>query len=336
MRGTAGLGSTDTGQWLAVARQSPQASFFHTPYWSEIAYCMYPAGADVSQTITLRDGTTVIYPLFKLDASEAASPVLSAFAGCYGGPIAPRLLSPVEIAQLHAMVSRRRLGGRLLITLGPAMPSARVPPGFARADDFTHVLALAGRAFEDLVAGFQQAKRRQYRRGRRMGVELVAAEHAADIGDYFRIYEEALARRGGRASSRYPRALYDRLGELSRQHPDLVRLWFSELEGERVAGAWVFYWNGSAVLWDAAARDVGSAQFSPVASLYADIARDALERGCHGFDLNPSGGHQTAAELKRRLGAERQTVARLEWVHRRPAARARAAAGRLLARRAGI
>jgi hypothetical protein len=259
--------------------------------------------------------------------------VFSTFAGTYGGPIAARPVTGQEARQLHEQAGRA-LRASLFVTLAPGSNTGS-PPGFDAEADFTHVVDLEGRTFDEVLGAFHRRRREFVRRGEREGIEVHSRYDSDDVERYAALYAQTLDRWGERASSRYPFAVFERLGDLRARNPEVIRLWWAELAGDRVAGMWAFYWNGHVALWHAATKPVRATSFSPMVSVCAEILRDAIERGCRRVDFNPSGGHAAAVDFKRRLGAREESVQRLRHI---PAPRnpLRRLAVRLRARRAEV
>jgi hypothetical protein len=338
--GTAGnvnrldIRAADRDQWLSIARASPQASFFHTPHWSEIACAAHPDGTDATLMATLPDGQAAVYPVFQRVSESGWAQRLSTFAGCYGGPIAARALTQAEAEALHRDVAAATPGS-LFVTLGPLSESV-APRGFSSEEDFTHVVETEGRDFEEVLAGFDRRRRWVYRRGVREGITARCATDSDAAAQYVSLYEETLSRWGEQASSRHPRGLFERMSALAAEEPELIRLWWAELRGEPVTGMWCFYWNRRVVLWHTASRVLEGTSFSPLLSLCAEVIRDAIERGYREVDFNPSGGHGVASDFKRRLGAEQRPVRRLHHVKHSNAASAIAARVRSAAQSLGL
>lgn len=312
-----GLETLDERAWGETVDASPAASFFHHPAWAAVARAQYAQGEALALGGELGDGAQLVVPLFRPAGDVLGGAVLSTFAGCYGAAVATRELLPAEQDAALIVLARQRFGGPLLLTLSPEASAQQLDRGLAALrglyrpqEDFTHQVELRDRDPREILAALQQAKRRQYRKGVALGAQLREGQ-GADLETYLGIYAQATRRRGAKASSRYPAPVYERLAALISEQRSSVRLWLLELAGEAVAGAWVFEAGGRAVLWDAAALDVGSAQFSPVASLYVELLLEGVARGLSSFDLGPSGGHASAEELKRRLGAQRRPVLRL-------------------------
>lgn len=301
-------------EWLEVAAASPAATFFHTPYWADVA------GADgrwvdATALAVLGDGARAVYPLLAAPRRRLRrlARAESTYAGCYGGPIAERPLRPEEIGALHAAAARRHLPG-LRVTLGPGMAGAPAPRGFVRATDHTSVVAL-GDGFDAALTRFDRKQRAAYRRGAEAGLAARPAAGTSDHDAYRSMYASTLERRGERSTAAYPAAVLRALARIVDEVPDVGHLWLVEHEGIPAAGVYGFRWGEHMVLWHAASSDLRLPIASPMVTLLAEMMRWAAASGVRTFDMNPSGGLEGVAAFKRRLGAVELPVQRLRREH---------------------
>lgn len=309
-------GSPDPGRWWEVARSCPWATFFHTPLWHGLASRAFDAVEDASLEAETPGGTRLILPVARdgRDSPPAFATLRSTFAGCYGGVIADGPVEEEEERALHRSLPGWRTD-RVALTGNPLRREGAPEPGdpFEGREDFTQILELEGRDFDDVVSGFSKGHASSMSRAEREGVTVREAESLEDYRAYFGAYEDSLRRWGEDATTRYPWRLFRRGFELSRKHPELIRLWLAEVEGSVAAGAWVFYWNGHADYWHGAAYEEYF-DHHPNQLLQAEILRDALARGIRYYDFNPSGGHEGVAAFKKHFGAGRWPLRR--WEHR--------------------
>ena len=167
--------------------------------------------------------------------------------------------------------------------------------------------------FEALRRGFSKGHRAAITQAERKGVTTRVAASAEDYRSYFAVYEDSLRRWGEAASPRYPWTLFERAWQLAERHPDALRLWLAEHEGEIVAGALVLYWRGHVMYWQAATLE-RAFELRPANLVLANAIEDACERGCRWFDFGSSGGHEGPEAFKRRFGATERPLERLEYV----------------------
>lgn len=303
------LGPATEDEWLAVAAAAPSATFFHTPHWARVAAA---AGGWEPAALSgrLGDGARVVYPLVRTPRrrTRRLAAGWSAWAGCYGGPVAERPLRADETAALHRAAARHHPAD-LRVTLPPATAGLPVPGEWPVVRDATFHVDLTGG--EDAIVGrFHEGHRRAFRRGAREGLTARPADDPADAAVYLELYEETLAHWGEAATSRYPPAVFEALSAIAREAPGSARLYLAEHEGRPVAGTWSLAWGGTVILWHAAFRDVRIKMSSPQITLYATVMLDAAARGMHTLDFNPSGGHDGASAFKRRFGAQERPVLR--------------------------
>lgn len=309
MIGRIALEPAERGAWLALAEVAPEATFFHTPYWSDIA----GAGGewrDASLAGRLPDGARVVYPL--VATPRGRFPRLAAgrstFAGCYGGPIGERPLTPAERGALHREVARRH-PAELHVTLVPGDASP-APPGFQRRSDSTHFIDLSD-GFDAALARFHSGQRRAFRRGGEAGLTARAAATPEDHAAYEALYERTLALRGDASTSTYPPGVLRRMAALALEHPALVMLWLVEHDGELAMGAYGLRWRDHVAMWHAATAGLRLPMASPLVTLLGEMMQAVEHEGVTRFDLNPSGGLPGVEDFKRRLGAEEVPVVRL-------------------------
>lgn len=308
------LEPADRDAWLAVAEASPDATFFHTPYWADIAEA---SGEWVDATVmgTLADGARVVYPLVARPRTRFGrlAAARSTFAGCYGGPIAERSLREGEAERLHHAASARHAAG-LRVLLTPEQSAGAVPAGFDATTDTTRVIDLSS-GFDAVLASFHSGQRRAFRRGDSEGLTARPARDAADHDAYERLYAETLRLRGEGQTSVYPPAVLRRMASLAAEHPELVLLWLVEHQGELVMGTYGFRWRDHVVMWHAATIGLRLPMASPLVTLLGEMMRAMAEAGVSRYDLNPSGGLTGVAEFKSRLGGEELPVRRLSRTH---------------------
>jgi hypothetical protein len=147
----------------------------------------------------------------------------------------------------------------------------------------------------------------------RQGVTTRPASSLDDYRDYYAVYEDSIRRWGEAASPRYPWSLFETGWRVADEHPEAVRLWLAEHEGEVIAGAWLFQWHGHVMYWHAATLE-RAFDLRPANLLVANALEDACTRGCRWFDFGSSGGHEGPPAFKPPFGTSERPFARLEFV----------------------
>lgn len=307
------LDHVDEQLWWRVAARCPYATFSHTPAWQALACAAFPGLRPATLGAVCPDGTVAILPLVQTGwaAKGLLRGLISTFAGCYGGAIADGPLDDETVAALYRLATGRR-NASLAVCGNPFAPH-RLPvfAGTRIVADHTHVIDLRP-GHERLWAAYRSNHRRSIKRARRCGIRVRESHAPQDYRRYDALYRATLRRWGERASSHYPRRLFTAGARLAARHPRLVRLWLAERDGETIAGAWTFAWNGHLYYWHGASRtehmDTGVNHL-----LQDEIIRRAAEEGVRHYDLYPSGGHAGVEAFKRRFGA--RTLPLTRWQH---------------------
>jgi hypothetical protein len=295
--------------WLDVARRSGDATFFHSPLWHRLITATWPERQDRSVGVELDAAARAVVPLLELERPIKGlfHEMESTWAGCYGGLISdvPRD-PPARRAAWKAVLRTQRIA-RLHVTGHPFRGEQGLPEGAELTQDVTHVVALQGAAAPE--SRFSEGHRRSIRAAERAGVTVEPARTLDEYREYAAVYEDSLARWGERATSRYPRELFENGWRLGADHPQHSVLWLARHQDRIVAGAWIFTWNGHAVYWHGATR-TDAMPLRPGHLLHATILRTCAEQGLAWYDFNPSGGHEGVARFKAGFGAEPRAVPR--------------------------
>jgi hypothetical protein len=298
--------------WLEAARSTPHATFFHTPYWQDLAVASGRGHQDASIQFEISDGSTVYLPLTMTGKSMKGLMLrcASTFVGGYGGPIGQVVTPELELdIQRHVMGPRY---ARLSVVGNPLRPSSVWAPELKRSSLVTHVLPL-GLDFDALLRGFTKGHRAAYKKGQRLGIKVRRAT-ASDQRAYVALYQKALARWGARATSRYSPEFFQAVFELSQKLPDTVTVWVAAAEDEEVvAGGLFFYWNQHVAYWHGVSTPERYTD-SATTVLLGEVIKDAIARKLTCFDFNPSGGHDGVAAFKRHFGALEVDVGRGEYL----------------------
>lgn len=256
------------------------------------------------------DGTPVVYPVVRRRRRIAPSltDVRSSWAGTYGGPIAERALMPEEQSAAHlALLGAVRGNVDVLLPPTAAEPPADLP--CERVPDATQLIRIET-DFEGHFSRFSMTYRKLYRRGLRRGITVRRLAGPDAVKPYLEMYESSIHRWGKTTTVRHPPEVFERLGRLGEEAPEVVRVTFAEREGAPLAGLWSLHWRGHAVAWAAASHDPPKA-LSPMNVIYAELLREVIEEGAELFDFNPSGDLQGVQRSKSDFGAERVPVWRL-------------------------
>ena len=219
----------DESCWWEVAQRCEYATFFHTPLWHRLIEMAFDRHGDISFSAELESGGKAVFPL--MNRRHRFLPILghamSAFAGCYGGPIADGPITSRERRLLYE--AARRVPGRITITGNPFENEGEGPSGFQTVVDTTHLLRLDAQ-FDELFARFSEGHRRNTGKGQRAGVITRMARTPDEYRHYYEVYQEALKQWGDTATSRYPWVLFEAGQSLAANHEEQIALWLGELE----------------------------------------------------------------------------------------------------------
>ncbi|WP_251961523.1 lipid II:glycine glycyltransferase FemX [Salinibacter ruber] len=302
----------DNEFWWEVAEACEYATFFHSPLWHRLIERTFEQCEDRTVGAVTESGVRMVLPLLK--TGEAAKGMMenlmSTYAGCYGGIIADGEVSKEDLASLYDKVQSWDVAS-LRVNGNPLWSEYDYPvvlPEEEVEDDFTQILQLEDKTFEDVKSGFTDGHRSGMHKGERMGVTVREADSIEDYKAYFGAYEDCL-RRWENPSSEYPWVLFENGYQMAQDNPEHIRLWLAEVEDEVIAGAWFFYWNQHVDYWHAASYEEYF-DYRPNNVLLPRVMEDALERGYSYYDFNPSGGHTGVARFKKHFGAKKWPLRR--------------------------
>lgn len=291
------LGEAPEDLWLDVARRCAYATYFHTPGWAKLMGAVHPSLRVATRCFRLSDGHVAVLPLLAYRHDVIFRGFESMAPGVYGGPIAERPLTAVEVDEILDSMRDRRLC-HLRVFGNPYCDPFRCSR--EAASEFTHVIDLHD-GFDAVFRRFNKNHRQSYRYGVESGLTLHRAETLQEFREYFNVYEASRHRWGGRAKSNDHFILFE---EIYKRRDPNVALWLAKLDGRVVAGDLWLYWNDCSVGWHGAAHPAYFKKF-PTNFLLTEIIRDSCQRGFRWFDFNPSAGQEGLARFKDYFGAKR-------------------------------
>jgi hypothetical protein len=302
-------------RWWDVANACSYATFFHTPLWADIVTAAEDVSGAGPVAAELSNGTTVVLPMVRLSpgGNRVFRRLRSSYAGCYGGLIADGPLTE-EITEFYDRVCGWRTAECKVVEspLAPEEPGLDALNGgtVTTEEDFTQILPL-DRPFDELYDDFSKDRRYGVRKSKEAGVSVREATTLDDYRTYYGAYQASIER-WDEVSKTYSWEFFERIHELATERPESIKLWVTEVDGEIASGALVFYWNGHAVNWHAAAyADYFSKYIND--RIHADIIEDAVERGTEYYDFNPSGGIEGVVKFKSEFGPEKRPIRRWSY-----------------------
>jgi hypothetical protein len=306
--------------WETLAREDASATFFQTPTWHRIA------AAHFNRESGQRGATEMAPLLFEFsrvgeEPLRACLPLLrdrrwgrdryfSPF-GTYTALLCPRDLNDLERAQVEAHLATLNLHlagspfvrNPLFATGAGTPPVSRLP---ARLPVKTQVIDLTPEHADLTARDWAPDPRRRLRIARENGVTVRAAGSPQDWDAYYNLYLKSLQRWGAKATSGYPRALFDAIREAAEStgtdEKAPIKLWLAEHEGNAAGGYIAFYRNKHACIWHGAA-DKDYFKLGATQLLYHDMIADAARQGFAVFDLMGSAGLQALEAFKASMGA---------------------------------
>jgi CelD/BcsL family acetyltransferase involved in cellulose biosynthesis len=278
--------------WEELCRADPACTFYQTPAWHRIAARHYRA-----ESIPL---------LFRFKSRDACLPLLrrrhwgmtryfSPF-GAYTAVICPTPLEPPDLAAISADLKKLPLH----LISSPFTPN-RVGAGRASLSRI-QIIDLNALDPDNPMRDWEEGQRRRVRVAQREGLNVRLGESDADWDRYFELYRISLGRWGSKATTAYPKALFDDIRASLAKSP-AMKLWLAEHKGEVGAGYLTFYHQRHVVPWHGAA-DPRFFQLGAAQSLFLAMIRDALSRGFSVFDLTGSGGISGVESFKSRFGTK--------------------------------
>jgi lipid II:glycine glycyltransferase (peptidoglycan interpeptide bridge formation enzyme) len=293
--------------WQKIVRNSPGATYFHTPEWIEFILTNYPHLKNATCGFILKDGAKAILPLVvSYERNRFFGWYDSTGLGVYGGVIGEREIHQDEAYQIYRRIINPRMAG---IRIGGNPFRHQVAPHhFDKKPHYTHFLKLQDGY--DLVSNhFARDKKKAIRKAQKHGVQIGIAACEEDFLQYFYVYEDTLRRWGNKTLVEYPFTLFQNLARL---RSDSIKFWVARIDGNIVAGNIVFYHNQYVFDWHSAS--LGEfLRYYPDSYLVSEIIRHACDSGYQILDFGASGGLAGVEFYKERFGAEKLSYHSFDW-----------------------
>jgi hypothetical protein len=291
--------AADPEDWDEIWRGCGHSTYFHSREWAEI-WNAYTKGAmrPEPRSIEFSDGKRAIIPLsVKSGGWGLQKQYVSSPAWTFGGWLCTDDLEAAHASLLGRYMTERL--GNLFWRLNPYDGLSLAALDAPAREDFTQVMDLSG-GFDAAYGRWSRGKRRAVRKAIDNGISVRPASTLDEWRAYYAVYEDSLRRWGGKATSSYGWALFE---EMHRRASPNIRLWLAFYGEKVIAGDLLFYAGRHVVDWHAAALEEYF-HLKPAGLVIYEALRDACERDCLWFDLNPSGGHEGTRAFKEELGAE--------------------------------
>ncbi|MHB8078237.1 MAG: GNAT family N-acetyltransferase [Candidatus Krumholzibacteriia bacterium] len=292
--------------WDALLAADPDATFFHTPLWSDAL--RRHAGGVTPLWFVAREGGRCLGGLSAVTRRRGPLRLLqSHFDGTAGGPlIAPDLPEPARDAVAAALLERWARAARrpdvaaASLILAPAADArwggglARL--GWRRRDLPFAAIPLAGGPAAVEYGVLPKNRRNERNRALRRGCTAGVTTDPGVLAEYYPIYLTA-ARRWGVAPT--PEAL---LRELLVRGDGAAFLSWVRRDGRLVGGHVCFRHGAEVVAWNGATLPEHAEVFPATLLVWTDVV-EACRGGAQRLDLGGSGGIAGVARFKELLGA---------------------------------
>lgn len=290
--------------WSRIAAESPLATPYHAPLWSEALVRTYRKYEIATVGFLFEDGTQALIPMLRSRRGLFARKrrYKSFGFGSYGGPLYTGTWDDVKTDAVFSFFKERKASFHFD---GSPLWHHRFPQYVEQQRVDTCVLHL-DRTLEDIFRDFSETHRRGIKTAMKKGVAVRRSSAEADIDAYCAMYADTVSRWGDTTIIRFPDAL---IRTLLRSDPEHVALWIAEVDGRPIAGIIILYWNGMAHYWLGASRQGFEAYHAPVLLQWHAI-QDARARSLLLYDFAPSGPLAGVEEFKRRFGAEKISFVR--------------------------
>lgn len=299
--------------WEEVVRNSPQATFFHTPTWVRVIEKTYPRYSNATVGFIFEGGTRAILPLVAEEGHGALFKKVkhkSLALGVYGGILAEKRLAPEQVGAIVEYLTSTDISD-LRVVENPFEQYA-LPATFVAKPMFTHLLALEA-DFEKLIKQISRGRIRNMREAERRGVTVRLAASTEDYERYYRTYQESLKRWGDEAGTTYPWELFLHLFET--RNPG-IKLWLAEKEKKIIAGVLALYCNSTILLWHGYTLPAYDDCY-PSSLLHREMIREGCVQGYRTYDLNPSVERGGVVQFKESLAAKRLDFKAYHWKKKR-------------------
>lgn len=294
----------NTDSWNSFLNECNQATFFHTPEWYEV-WRQYAAYKYHALLFKFSSGREALLPIaWRKRMQGLSKDYFSGPASTYGGLVTKDLLSEDDLGQIEEHLRHYAL---LEVRKNPFQKN--LSDKFFDKKDFTHVIDLK-QGWDSIQKKWSVGHKFAAKKGLREGVQVKEAL-TEDWHHYYQVYLDTFARWKNKPSSKYSFSLYEILQQIN---PDNCRLWIASYEGKVIGGLIVFYFKHHAVAWNSAHLKSHYPLKAAHVLQYTAI-HDAVNRGYHWYDLNPSSNLEGVMKFKKGFGAEKKDASYYKYQH---------------------
>ncbi|MBN1830532.1 MAG: GNAT family N-acetyltransferase [Deltaproteobacteria bacterium] len=289
--------------WEEIARNCPYATFFHTPYWSDLMAKTF-SYLDMTKGFLFDNGTSAVFPFMREKSSALRRALgwdnyISGAAYTYGGPISDRPLSQGQLDELDEYIGSMVKRHHILVIRGNPFAPKNILQGFKKIEDVSHVVELLKCKNEnDLMKEYHKRNRDGLKKNLRDRVlEIRKADSLDEYKELYKIYLKSTTH-WERLLTNYPFTLFQNIYELKSEH---IRLWTTYFKKRMIGGEIMLYWNdyctGFVSYYDREYSKLQGRQY-----MLHHVFMDCLAKEIKYYDFRQSGGVKGVADFKRRMG----------------------------------
>ncbi len=289
--------------WLKIVENSPDATFFHTPYWFELLKGI----KRVTPCYPLIFRYKNCYILFPFGKTRILKGLWSVYesvpVGVYGGPIADGDIKKEMYAKIMNRIEHI-FKGNILITLPP---SKEIDEKNVFSNSNTYIKALE-LVREKGWSGVSKGHKYAIRKARKN--LYVREANPEEMKDYEKLYISFVKKK--RRKRRYTHLFFERIKEIMPKK--VVRLWVVLHKEKIIGGLVVAYFKDKAYCIHIASN-VEYGDFYPHHLLCWETIIHAAKNGYRFYDFLPSGAYATVDIFKKGFGTTPYPVRSYKGTH---------------------
>ena len=292
--------------WEDIAGNCVYATFFHTPYWSQLMERTF-SYRDITKGFIFDDGTRVVFP-FMLRKKKCLKGTLSSvdyISGAlfvYGGPIADGAMTRQKFAEIIAYLTATfRNYDQILIRGNPYADTVK-PDNFMEVKDFSQVVELFKYRHErDLIENYPRISRKHIRKAKKSNILTIKESTVnSDVCEkLYKIYMKSFKSWGREALTSYPLALFQNFNSLNSKY---IKFWAAYYKKTMIGGEITMLWNNYCLsffpFYDREYSELETRRY-----VEHHIFLDCLDKKVKFYDYLQSGGIKGVEFFKRSMGA---------------------------------
>lgn len=280
-------------EWSSLLRDQKHVSFFETPNW----YSLWERYFNATTRTLLLDDDLLLSMIQLTGAKGLVNFKNSSPAGTYSN--FRSLKGPLRLKQSD-IKDIQKVTGVNFLRLSPFSNISIEGITDSVETEFTQYIDLL--SIKNITEDWSRNHKRLYQKAIQESVSVLQTNQESDWKQYVNLYKGFIKNKGEKASSSYKDKLFESIFDLDTNER---ALWIVKRDKQLVAGRLVFYTKDIAIEWHACslskANEIGANQL-----LIYSIIQDAITRGIHIYDFNPSGGNKGVIAFKEKFGAQKR------------------------------